>query len=131
MCRFTPFDIAPQDDARLSGLLSGLGAGQNVNLIVGDSQATKYPQVGEADLLYVDGDHSYAGCSADLNNWWDKVRIGGHVVLHDSYFGIQSQDAAIDFIESHEVSVVVSPYKLGGHYRHAEGSLCHFIKRGD
>lgn len=123
-------DIAPQDDARLTALLSNLGCGGNVRLITGDSQHTKYPDVGEADLLYVDGDHSYAGCMADLNNWWDSVRVGGHVVLHDSYFGIQSQDAAIDFIETHSVEVVVQPYKLRNHKRHPEGSLCHFIKRG-
>lgn len=35
------------------------------------------------DLLFLDGDHSYEGVLADLNNWTPFVKAGGVVVLHD------------------------------------------------
>lgn len=38
---------------------------------------------GEIDLLFLDGDHSYEGVLADLNNWTPFVKQGGVVVLHD------------------------------------------------
>jgi predicted O-methyltransferase YrrM len=35
------------------------------------------------DLLFIDGDHSYEGCSSDLKAWMPHLRSGGIVVLHD------------------------------------------------
>ena len=41
----------------------------------------------KADLLFIDGDHSYAGCKADVMRFVpDNLRVGGIFVLHD-YFG--------------------------------------------
>jgi predicted O-methyltransferase YrrM len=36
------------------------------------------------DLLFIDGDHSYEGCRADLNAWIDFVKQGGWIAFHDS-----------------------------------------------
>ena len=36
------------------------------------------------DYLYIDADHSYEGCMADLEAWWPHVRIGG-LVAGDDY----------------------------------------------
>lgn len=36
------------------------------------------------DYLYVDADHSYEGCLADLEAWWPLVRVGG-LVAGDDY----------------------------------------------
>ena len=36
------------------------------------------------DLLFVDGDHSYKGCSTDIKAWLPFVRRGGWVAFHDS-----------------------------------------------
>ncbi len=36
------------------------------------------------DLLFIDGDHSYEGCSTDLKAWLRFVRPGGWVAFHDS-----------------------------------------------
>lgn len=36
------------------------------------------------DLLFIDGDHSYEGCSGDLRAWLPFVRTGGWVAFHDS-----------------------------------------------
>lgn len=124
-------DIAPQDDERLKRILAEVNVGQNVHLIVGDSQKAKYPEVGQIDLLYIDGDHSYDGCMNDLTNWYEKLAIGGHVVLHDCYFGGEGvQDAVLDFISDKSIELMVTPYKIRNHFRYPEGSICHFIRRG-
>jgi len=41
----------------------------------------------EADLIFIDGDHSYEGCKEDVFNYisWN-LRPGGYFILHD-YFG--------------------------------------------
>jgi predicted O-methyltransferase YrrM len=36
------------------------------------------------DLVFVDGDHSYDGVSADWHSWSPLIRPGGFVALHDS-----------------------------------------------
>jgi predicted O-methyltransferase YrrM len=38
----------------------------------------------EADLVFVDGDHSESGCELDWNCWRSFVPVGGHVVFHDA-----------------------------------------------
>lgn len=35
------------------------------------------------DLLFVDGDHSYEGCRADMLAWLPHLKPGGTVVMHD------------------------------------------------
>lgn len=47
----------------------------------------------EIDYLYVDADHSYAGCTRDLELWWPFVKVGG-LVAGDDYddpYGIPQQ----------------------------------------
>ena len=39
---------------------------------------------GEADLVFIDGDHSEAGAELDWNAWRGRVPLGGHVVFHDA-----------------------------------------------
>jgi predicted O-methyltransferase YrrM len=39
---------------------------------------------GEVDLVFVDGDHSEAGCELDWLSWHPFVALGGHVVFHDA-----------------------------------------------
>jgi predicted O-methyltransferase YrrM len=36
------------------------------------------------DVLFIDGDHSYEGCSTDMKAWIPFVREGGWVAFHDS-----------------------------------------------
>uniref|UniRef100_A0A6H1ZF48 Putative methyltransferase n=1 Tax=viral metagenome TaxID=1070528 RepID=A0A6H1ZF48_9ZZZZ len=47
------------------------------------SEAPKYVPDGSLDWVYIDADHSYASCLADLCAWWSKVKPGGHVMGHD------------------------------------------------
>jgi len=41
------------------------------------------------DLVFIDGDHSEAGCELDWSEWHPFVAVGGHVVFHDARAGLQ------------------------------------------
>jgi predicted O-methyltransferase YrrM len=124
-------DIAPRDDARLRTFFAANNVGSNVQLIIGDSRRTEYPQIGQADLLFIDGDHSYEGCLADLKNWYGRLVPGGHLVLHDCYTGSWGvQQAVLDFVADHpELESVQSPYIGPSYWRYPAGSIAHFVKR--
>ncbi|KAF0151687.1 MAG: O-methyltransferase [Ignavibacteria bacterium] len=40
------------------------------------------------DWIYIDADHSYAGCKRDLNAWYRKLKCGGFFCGHDYLDGI-------------------------------------------
>jgi hypothetical protein len=42
---------------------------------------------GEVDLVFIDGDHSEAGCELDWSSWRGLVSLGGRVVFHDARAG--------------------------------------------
>jgi predicted O-methyltransferase YrrM len=42
---------------------------------------------GEVDLVFIDGDHSEAGCELDWSSWRGLVAVGGRVVFHDARAG--------------------------------------------
>ena len=37
----------------------------------------------EADLVFVDADHSYEGVRSDVRDWKKFVKINGHILMHD------------------------------------------------
>jgi len=39
--------------------------------------------INSVDMLFIDGDHSFESCFADLNSWYQKVRPGGTILGHD------------------------------------------------
>jgi hypothetical protein len=39
---------------------------------------------GEVDLVFIDGDHSEAGCELDWISWQPFVSVGGRMVFHDA-----------------------------------------------
>jgi predicted O-methyltransferase YrrM len=121
-------DLEPQDDVALARLMQDNNFGSNVQMIVGDSQHSKYDQIKQYDLMFIDGDHSYAGCLADLNNWWNELAPGGHVVCHDCYFGNEVQDAVVEFLKNKQVNIYLTPYIQAEHWHLPYGSLCHFQK---
>jgi len=122
-------DISPQNDELLRDYFVKHGIGSNVDLIVGDSQQTKYPHVGAFDLLFIDGDHSYEGCTLDLENWYPNLSVGGHIVLHDCYHGSPVQESVIDFLARYpEIQIVQTPYINPEYWDLPAGSLAHLIK---
>jgi predicted O-methyltransferase YrrM len=51
------------------------------------------------DLLYIDGDHSVGGVFADFNAYYNDVRPGGYLILHDIYpsmCGVEGPRTLID-----------------------------------
>ena len=127
-------DIAPQNDDLLKELFATHEVGRNVTLIVGDSQHTHYDSVGPIDVLFIDGDHSYDGCMADIRNWYDTVIPGGMIVFHDSYIASPAygvQDAILDLLaeKQEELQVIVSPLIGTAHWRYPHGSMACLQKK--
>lgn len=51
--------------------------------IVGDSKSIGKTWREPADLVFIDGDHSYQGCLGDIQAWRKHVKPGGLLALHD------------------------------------------------
>lgn len=53
-------------------------------LIVAQSDAVVVNWINETlDLILIDGNHSYSHALFDLTAWWDKLKPGGTILLHD------------------------------------------------
>jgi cephalosporin hydroxylase len=75
------------------------------------------------DVIYVDGDHSYDGCMADLINYSPMVDKGGYLVIDDAgrYF-----DLPDGMYSGHEaVSNAVRDWDKEGF--EFQFSLCHIV----
>jgi predicted O-methyltransferase YrrM len=121
-------DLDPADDDRLRGFFAGNDVGGNVELIVGDSQRDSFSQIGGYDVLFVDGDHTYEGCSADLRAFVPRLAEGGELLLHDCYAEMPVQRAVIDFVAGSDLTVIRSPHIPRSHWQTPYGSLAHFAK---
>lgn len=42
------------------------------------------PDLKDVDIVSVDGDHTYPGCSTDMDNLWALLRPGGIMIVHDT-----------------------------------------------
>lgn len=69
---------------------SGLPTLHGAELVIGDShRKATFQRVEEllggelADVLFIDGDHTYRGVYADYHGWRPLVRAGGVLVFHD------------------------------------------------
>lgn len=122
----TSIDIDPVDDGFLRHALGSRG--DNVALIRADSTIARTTP-DSIDLLFIDGDHTYDGCYADLKTWAHRVVPGGHVILHDSYAGAYGvQRAAHEFFGPLilQFDEVISPLIPANHWTVPTGSLAHF-----
>lgn len=121
-------DIAPRDDVALMDYATRMGIGRNLTLIVGDS-TQDYSEVTDFDLLWIDGDHSFSGCSGDINRWWPRLRPGGDMLLHDCYLGSDVMDAVNQFLRStSDAVVVIGSINPSKYQRLPAGSMCHIRK---
>ena len=65
------------------------------------TEAAKRFQPGSVDFVFIDGDHSFAGVTADLDAWWSVLRVGGQLGGHDldaPEIGFKVRDALEAFI---------------------------------
>jgi len=121
-------DISPQDDVALKKLFYELQVGNNVSLLVADS-TSDVQGVGDFDLLWIDGDHSLAGCLGDIRRWWPRLVPGGSMVLHDCYLGCEVMDAVSVFLsEESNYEIVAGAVNGRAHFRSPSGSICHIRK---
>ena len=72
------------------------------------------------DFVFIDADHSYAGCKADIESWSGKIKRGGWLCGHDyenpdfDQFGVTQ--AVNEFVAQHALKL-----EIGNH-------LCWFVK---
>ena len=96
--------------------LKQFGLRDRVRLVVADSRAYPAPP-DTVDIVFVDGDHSYDGVTADFAHWWPALRTGGHMVFHDAdrrYPWIEGVADAIEEIAARsDVELQRCPPSLG------------------
>ena len=92
--------------------------GTQITFVNGDSKDTvpKYPDE-DFDLIFVDGDHSFAGCWADMSNAWPKLKVQGFMVIDDMNLHPELRDCVQKFLRETPgcglVDMVLS--KVNGH----------------
>jgi predicted O-methyltransferase YrrM len=63
--------------------------------IWGDSFAVGKSWPFGVDLVFIDGDHGYAGVKLDIEAWYDKIWSGGIIAFHD--YGLKMTDGSEQF----------------------------------
>ncbi len=119
-------DIAPQDDERFNRILNKANCGKNIKLLVGDANdiCSKFDKPGfEYDFLFIDGDHSFEGCSNDIKNWYPNLLPGGIVVFHDAYYE-DVNHAIFDYFRNTDAQFLIPPSLTERHWENQYGSLC-------
>lgn len=80
-------DDAESDHARFTANLTRAGVASRVRHLRMFSDDA-LDQVGDIDVLYIDGAHRYGPARADIRQWGAKVRPGGTMLIHDSFSSI-------------------------------------------
>jgi hypothetical protein len=79
--------IDPEPNPQATQLIARAGLEHYVHIVTASSQNIHFSSPELADLILIDGDHTYEGCRADvLSLVPNHLRPGGYFVLHD-YFG--------------------------------------------
>ena len=47
------------------------------------ADSTKFQYDKKVNVIFIDGDHSYEGCKADIDNWYPQMAKGGVMCFHD------------------------------------------------
>ena len=78
------YSIDPHPTVEAVNLLRKATLNEYVELIDRRSDEVR-PKPSAFDIAFIDGDHSYEGCRADVARYLPSVRSGGYFVLHDYY----------------------------------------------
>lgn len=82
-----------------------------VELIIGDSRTVEL-DTGEVDVVFIDGDHSYAMAKNDFDRFGRRVRVGGAVLFDDAF-----DDGFFKVPHTDTVGQVVREIEAEGDYR--------------
>lgn len=76
--------------------------------ISGDS--TKEQILKTVDVIFIDGDHTYEGCKADIDNWYPQMSKKGVMCFHDCDATSPGVVRAVhEFAEEHGFKLFESP----------------------
>lgn len=119
-------DIGPLDDDTLREVLVGCEFDMDlIDLRIDDSHNCDYGDQ-MFDFAFIDGDHTYEGVLADLQNCWDNLTAGAHIICHDIHDdNYQINEAICDFLIDKKVLMHIPPFHID---REKYGTLCHFQK---
>lgn len=78
------FSIDPFPTQEARDIINEAQLNQYVEFIDRPSESVQVQ--GQADLIFIDGDHTYEGCKRDVLQYTQSLRPGGYFILHD-YFG--------------------------------------------
>lgn len=68
--------------------------------------ASTEPELREFDVVFIDGDHGYAGATNDLGRWATRTARGGAILVHDAVPRFPGVLRALDdFRRAHHVAV--------------------------
>jgi predicted O-methyltransferase YrrM len=59
------------------------------------------------DAIFIDGDHSYEGCMADLEAWWPKCKKDGFFFGHDAGLDFGVEKAVRDFADRYDLHMEI------------------------
>lgn len=122
-------DIAPIDDLKLVSLVNKYGLNNLLHLHIDDSTTTQIHLDFEYDVLWIDGDHSYEGCLSDLRRFTPRLSSGGHLLLHDAYYGSPVFNAINTFLrENKDIKPINNIFKPSNYWQDPHGSIAHLIK---
>jgi len=97
-----PLPFINRGSWRLPLLKAMAGPGQDLRLIDGDSKSPFCAELFEKalcgrklDLLFIDGDHTFAGVKSDFETYSRFVRPGGVIAFHDIQPGLEEFGVAV------------------------------------
>lgn len=62
------------------------------------------------DFVYIDADHTYEACYADIVTWYPKVKPGKFLVGHDYKRGLGVVDAVNKFVKDNNLKLIFLPH---------------------
>lgn len=83
---------------------------KSANFLRGDSKTIAYIWDRKINVLFIDGDHTYEGCKADIDSWYRHMAEGGVMLFHDADESSPGVVKAIkEFAKKNKLKVFYSP----------------------
>ena len=122
-------DVAPRGDNKLKRLLARFDVGENVELLVGDSQLDAAPEIREFDLPL----HRRIALVRERQEGSGAVLSGGAQSRRESPPARLSRRKAcstrcIEFVAENDIEIVRSPHIPAAHWLTEYGSIAHLRK---